>query len=113
MVEFLLAKEKTRVRFPLPALAKCERIHKEILYGGDRIRTCDLKVMSLASYQTALPRVSLQKEYYSLLENTNNNPLLTKGLHNIIFHQLDLVIPGNKHAWAISRSKCLDKPKSR
>jgi hypothetical protein len=25
--------------------------------GGDRIRTCDLEVMSLASYQTAPPRV--------------------------------------------------------
>ena len=25
--------------------------------GGDRIRTCDLEVMSLASYRTAPPRV--------------------------------------------------------
>ena len=28
-----------------------------IISGGDRIRTCDLEVMSLASYRTAPPRV--------------------------------------------------------
>jgi len=28
-------------------------------------------------------------------------------------YQLDFVIPGNKHAWAISRSMCPDNPKSR
>ena len=28
-------------------------------------------------------------------------------------YQLDLVMPGNKHWWAISRKTCLDKPKSR
>lgn len=28
-------------------------------------------------------------------------------------YQLDLVAPGNKHAWTISRSMCPDRPKSR
>ena len=32
-----------------------------IISGGDRIRTCDLEVMSLASYRAAPPRVLGEK----------------------------------------------------
>ncbi len=35
--------------------------------GGDRIRTCDLEVMSLASYRAAPPRVNFWvKQYHTL-----------------------------------------------
>ena len=33
------------------------------LNSGDRIRTCDLRVMSPTSYQTALPRNRLVRKY--------------------------------------------------
>ena len=33
------------------------------LNSGDRIRTCDLRVMSPTSYQTALPRNLLVRKY--------------------------------------------------
>ncbi len=42
--------------FALSPVLKMAPVEGTIFNSGDRIRTCDLQVMSLTSYQTALPR---------------------------------------------------------
>ena len=41
---------------PNATLPNLAAISKTLQTGGDRIRTCDLEVMSLTSYRAALPR---------------------------------------------------------
>ena len=47
---------------------------REVVGSAGRIRTCDLKVMSLASYRTAPPRVHLQWTISIAMPNTRVKP---------------------------------------
>ena len=63
------------------------------LNSGDRIRTCDLRVMSPTSYQTALPRNLLVRKYRWPAHSVKNSPA---GHHQVAPESLEKPFPGNE-----------------
>lgn len=160
MVKFLFAKEKMRVRSPLPAIFKWNmkmnsscidrifsfphfsfyykmRMKRVILSGPKYFLSSGLAETGFEPVTSRLWALRATRLLYSapLIDiinrmGTPNNHgytipipdrdrgtfLLSQKTSITFFffsYQLDFVIPGNKHAWAISRSMCPDNPKSR
>ena len=64
----------------------------------------------LRSFSKIVEQRMKNKRYISLTKIGKENQEIW---NPYLSYQLDLVAPGNKHAWTISRSMCPDNPKSR